>query len=401
MPRRGGGAGGDRRAATRRHRRLRVRRARRCRRGCCRWSPRFPWVLDHQTRALSLGGAAARRGSDVARRARSWSPLIWGRAGRLGGTERMLMELVYHSPDRAAGIARGAAVWERLGRPREACAQWIRAARWRDDPEDPVWRKAIACARRDPGAGDAKAIRDYVISRARPERRDAIAAELDGRPAAGGRRRAAAADGGATARRRPAVAWPHTVASLERGLARQHFLRHAEQCQIKMARRRPRQLDLPVPPTWGGRRPGAGRKPTAGRAGVWHIRRPHADHGYPVLVTLRGDRQLPSLRAEATFPRLRRALALSNRANFRVVHFSVQTDHIHLVVEADGRKALTKGIQGLAGRCARAINRASKRHGRVWSDRYHRRPLRTPREMRAAIVYVLQNFRKLSFARPP
>ena len=127
---------------------------------------------------------------------------------------------------------------------------------------------------------------------------------------------------------------------------------------------------------------------------MWHIRRSHDDHRHPVLVTLRGDRRLPSLRAEGTFPKLRRALALSNRANFRVVHFSVQTDHIHLVVEADGRKALTKGIQGLAGRCARAINRASKRHGRVWSDRYHRRPLRTPREMRAAIVYVLQNFRK-------
>ena len=168
----------------------------------------------------------------------------------------------------------------------------------------------------------------------------------------------------------------------------------AEQCQIKMARRRPRQLDLPVPPTWGGRRLGAGRKPNAGPAGVWHVPRPVDDHRHPVLVTLRGDRRLRSLRAEGTFPNLRRALALSNRANFRVIHFSVQTDHIHLVVEADGGKALTKGIQGLAGRCARAINRASKRRGRVWSDRYHRRPLRTPREMRAAIVYVLQNFRK-------
>jgi hypothetical protein len=105
----------------------------------------------------------------------------------------MLMELAYYSPDRAAGIARGAVVWDRLGRTREACAQWIRAARWRDDPEDPVWRKALACARRDPGAGDARAIRDYVVTRARPERREAIAAELDGRPPP------ASADGGAPA----------------------------------------------------------------------------------------------------------------------------------------------------------------------------------------------------------
>jgi len=141
----------------------------------------FPWLLDHKTRALSW--AELLLGEDPT------SPdvlelvaLIFGRAGRFGGTERMLMELAYHTPDRAAGLARGAAVWDRLGRTRQACAQWIRAARWRDDPEDPVWRTALACARRDPGAGDARAIRDYVVGRARPDRRDAIAAELDGRP---------------------------------------------------------------------------------------------------------------------------------------------------------------------------------------------------------------------------
>ena len=87
-------------------------------------------------------------------------------------------------------------MWEKLGRPREACAEWIRAARWRDDPEDPIWRTAIACARRDPGAGDAKAIRDYVVSRARPERREAIAAALDGRPPPAPDGGAPAPDGG-------------------------------------------------------------------------------------------------------------------------------------------------------------------------------------------------------------
>jgi tetratricopeptide (TPR) repeat protein len=107
---------------------------------------------------------------------------IFGRAGRFGGTERMLMELAYHTPDRAVGLARGAAVWERVGRPREACAQWIRAARWHDQPEDPLWVKAVSCARRDPGAGDWQEIRTYVLGRARPERRSALAAALDGTP---------------------------------------------------------------------------------------------------------------------------------------------------------------------------------------------------------------------------
>ncbi|HEY7376190.1 MAG TPA: hypothetical protein VIF57_28775 [Polyangia bacterium] len=141
----------------------------------------FPSVLDDQARALTWAElllAEDPTSPDVL----ELVALIFGRARRFGGTDRMLMELAYHSPDRPAGIARGAAVWDRLGRTREACAQWIRAARWRDDPEDPVWRAAVACARRDPGAGDARAIRDYVLTRARPERREVIAAALDGRP---------------------------------------------------------------------------------------------------------------------------------------------------------------------------------------------------------------------------
>ena len=105
--------------------------------------------------------------------------LVFGRAERFGGTERMLMELAFATPDRAVGLARGAAIWERLGRGREACAQWVRAARWRDDPEDPRWRHAIACTRRDPGAGDWREIRSYVLARARPDRRADLARALD------------------------------------------------------------------------------------------------------------------------------------------------------------------------------------------------------------------------------
>jgi hypothetical protein len=105
--------------------------------------------------------------------------LVFGRAARFGGTERMLMELAYATPDRADGLARGAEIWERLGRRREACAQWVRAARWRDDAEDPTWRRAIACTRRDPGVGDWREIRAYVLGRARPERRAALSAILD------------------------------------------------------------------------------------------------------------------------------------------------------------------------------------------------------------------------------
>jgi hypothetical protein len=140
-----------------------------------------PAILDDVPRAL--------RWADILLEEDPTSPevlelvaLIFGRAGRFGGTDRMLMELTFHTPDRAAGLARGAVVWEQLGRPREACAQWIRAARWRDEPADPLWRKALSCARKDPGAGSWQEIRAYVLARARPEQREGLAAELEGTP---------------------------------------------------------------------------------------------------------------------------------------------------------------------------------------------------------------------------
>ncbi|HVU50966.1 MAG TPA: transposase [Polyangia bacterium] len=100
------------------------------------------------------------------------------------------------------------------------------------------------------------------------------------------------------------------------------------------------------------------------------------------------------------FPFVRGALAASRKAAFRVVHFSVQSDHVHLLAEGDDRKALIRGVQGLAVRCAKAVNRAARRRGKVWSSRYDARALRSPREVRRGLVYVLLNFRKHLRAAP-
>jgi REP element-mobilizing transposase RayT len=91
---------------------------------------------------------------------------------------------------------------------------------------------------------------------------------------------------------------------------------------------------------------------------------------------------------------IRRAFAALETSGFRVLHYSVQRDHLHLLVEADAVSRFTRGVQGLAIRLAKAINRVVGRHERVWGDRYHARLLRTPREVRHALVYVLNNARK-------
>ena len=161
-----------------------------------------------------------------------------------------------------------------------------------------------------------------------------------------------------------------------------------------MAGRQPRQLDLPMPRTWGGRRSGAGRRPVHVRSGPQHGIRPQHDPRHPVHVTLRARPGVPSLRSDRLFSEIRRALVASTRRSLRVTHFSVQTNHLHLIVEADIPSGLIRGVQGLAIRCARAVNRACRRRGPVWSHRYHAHTLRTPREVRGAVAYVLLNFRK-------
>jgi putative transposase len=103
---------------------------------------------------------------------------------------------------------------------------------------------------------------------------------------------------------------------------------------------------------------------------------------------------LGSLRSPRAFAAVCGALARASRPAFRVVQFSVQSDHVHLVVEASDKDALSRGMRGLAIRAARAFNGAIGRSGAVWGDRYHTHELRTPREVRNAVRYVLLNFRK-------
>ncbi|HEY1955876.1 MAG TPA: transposase [Polyangiaceae bacterium] len=103
---------------------------------------------------------------------------------------------------------------------------------------------------------------------------------------------------------------------------------------------------------------------------------------------------LPPFREEALGRAIRGAVAAASADAFRVIQFSIQRDHLHLIVEAHDAAALSSGMQGLAVRVARAVNRALVVRGRVFRERYHARELETPRAVRNAIVYVLMNARK-------
>jgi REP element-mobilizing transposase RayT len=164
-------------------------------------------------------------------------------------------------------------------------------------------------------------------------------------------------------------------------------------------------MHLPAPPpTHGGRRKNAGRKPM--RSGTWvgHKARPWHDQNHPVHITLRVRRGIPSLRghrlARTIGESLRRASQAPDaslterRRTFRVVHFSIQPNHLHLIVEASSKVALARGMQGLASVLARRVNRKLRRRGSLFGDRYHAHALASPSEVRHAVVYVLKNYEK-------
>ena len=158
-----------------------------------------------------------------------------------------------------------------------------------------------------------------------------------------------------------------------------------------MRARKPRQRTL-VFRTWGGKRRGAGRKPAPGtRAGVSHRPREHQSAN-PAHVTVRLRDELPSLREPRLYLVVESAIRAGNdRFGFRVVEFSAPGNHLHFIVEADSAKALSRGMQGLLIRIAKAVNRALGRTGKVFKDRFHARDLRTPTETRNCLVYVLNN----------
>jgi REP element-mobilizing transposase RayT len=114
-------------------------------------------------------------------------------------------------------------------------------------------------------------------------------------------------------------------------------------------------------------------------------------------VTLRAKSGLPSFRREAVSNLVRTVLTQQTkrryRGSFQVVHFSIQENHLHLVVEADD-DALRTGVSGFVISFARRLNRMLKRKGGVWGDRYHRHDLTTPREVHHVLVYVFNNFLK-------
>ena len=120
----------------------------------------------------------------------------------------------------------------------------------------------------------------------------------------------------------------------------------------------------------------------------------------PLHVTLRMAPHVYNLRSRRSFQVIAQALrGGADRFEVRVVKFSVQGNHIHMLVEAPSRVALGRAQKGLSVRLAKGLNRLMGRSGRVLYDRYHAHLLRTPTEVRHAMTYIRDNAKKHACAR--
>jgi len=157
-----------------------------------------------------------------------------------------------------------------------------------------------------------------------------------------------------------------------------------------------RQLELALP-KWGGRRKGAGRPRTREHPGLFepgvpHLRRADFAARNPIHVTLRVQPGVGYLRSRLRAKIIEEALrAVGGR--MRVVHYSIQGNHLHLIVEVESAQDLSRAMQALAIRIAKRLNALAARKGAVFVDRYHAHALASPREVAHAVKYVLDNYR--------
>ncbi|MBA3463450.1 MAG: transposase [Deltaproteobacteria bacterium] len=146
----------------------------------------------------------------------------------------------------------------------------------------------------------------------------------------------------------------------------------------------------------GARPVGRPRKPGAGSP---HTIRESFKASEPLHIVLRVEEVMGNLRRRSMYRALRAAtLAVASREDFRIVHLSIQRLHVHLLVEADGKRALSRGLQAFEISAAKHMNAGLKwkqrRRGKVFTDRYHSEVIRSRRQARHALAYVLNNWRK-------
>ena len=141
-----------------------------------------------------------------------------------------------------------------------------------------------------------------------------------------------------------------------------------------------------------------GKRKRAGRAKIKPHETNHTARGLiqskPLHLTLRVRGDIPNLRTKQRFHFIQEGLIRSHLSDFRILHYSIQKNHIHILAEAENGKALERGMKRFTIFLAKKLNRALDRKGSVFAGRFFSRILKTPQQVKNVLKYVLQNAAK-------
>jgi REP element-mobilizing transposase RayT len=135
---------------------------------------------------------------------------------------------------------------------------------------------------------------------------------------------------------------------------------------------------------------GAGRKAIHDK-GIRHIEREVIKKDTVLHLTLKIEKNKANLKNKSILKALQQSIKKARLLGLKVIQYTLEYDHVHLLVESSDKISLGKGMQSLGISFSKKINKIKKQNGKVFKTRYHFRKLSTPREIKNVLNYILGN----------
>jgi REP element-mobilizing transposase RayT len=135
---------------------------------------------------------------------------------------------------------------------------------------------------------------------------------------------------------------------------------------------------------------GAGR-PAIHDPGIRHTERPLIKKPSSLHLTIKVEKIKADIKNKTVLSILKRAIQNARKQGLRVIHFSLEYDHVHLLIEAENNTTLGKGMQAFGVTFSKAINRVRKTTGKVYKHRYHFKAITSPKQLKNVMSYIFKN----------
>lgn len=145
--------------------------------------------------------------------------------------------------------------------------------------------------------------------------------------------------------------------------------------------RKGRQLKLNNPKN-------AGRKAIHDK-GIRHTSREEIFKPSPLHLTVKLKRA--DIQNKVVLRILKHAIYRSRLQGLRVIHFSLEHNHVHLYAECESNFVLGKAMKAFGVTFVRRVNKLKKIKGQLYKYRYHLRVLKSARDAKNVINYILKN----------